>query len=144
MTQTPILAFTALIGVAAVVRAAAGPQEPAVQTSESFVGGEAGDSLYRTYCASCHGAKGKGDGPLASSIRVRPADLTRLTKRGEKFDAEKVARAIDGRKEVAGHGGSDMPKWGDAFKRSGDGYSEKAVKERIDAIAVYLEKLQAQ
>ena len=53
-----------------------------------------------------------------------------------------MAKAIDGRKDVKGHGGSDMPQWGDAFKRSGEGYSEKAVKTRIDAIAAYLETLQ--
>jgi mono/diheme cytochrome c family protein len=143
MTQRRLIALMALVAAAAIVPAVAEPQEASVQTSESLVGGEAGDSLYRTYCAGCHGNAGKGDGTLAPSLRVRPSDLTRLTKKGEKFDADKVARVIDGRKEVAGHGGSDMPKWGDAFKRSGDGYSEKAVKDRIDAIAGYIETLQA-
>ena len=142
MTQWRLSALAALMTAAAIIPAAAGPQEPSVQTSETLVGGEAGDSLYRTYCAGCHGYAGKGDGTLAPSLRVRPSDLTRLTRKGEKFDADKVARAIDGRKEVAGHGGSDMPKWGDAFKRSGEGYSEKAVKARIDAITAYLETLQ--
>jgi mono/diheme cytochrome c family protein len=136
------MALTALMGAAAVILAGAAPQEASVQTSESLVGAEAGDSLYRTYCAGCHGSTGKGDGALAPSLRVRPSDLTRLARKGEKFDADKVARVIDGRKEVAGHGGSDMPKWGDAFKRSGDGYSDKAVKDRIDAITAYLETLQ--
>lgn len=142
MTQRRFIALTALMTAAAITPAAAGPQEASVQTSESLVGEEAGDSLFRTYCAGCHGNAGKGDGTLAPSLRVRPSDLTRLTRKGEKFDADKVARTIDGRKEVAGHGGSDMPKWGDAFKRTGEGYSEKAVKARIDAITAYIETLQ--
>ena len=36
-----------------------------------------------------------------------------------------------------------MPVWGDAFKRSGEGFSEKAVKARIDAIVGHLKTIQA-
>jgi len=32
-----------------------------------------GEELYQTYCAVCHGAKGKGDGPLAGKIPPPPA-----------------------------------------------------------------------
>ncbi len=35
-----------------------------------------------------------------------------------------------------------MPVWGDAFKRSVEGYSEKAVKTRIQAIVEYLKSVQ--
>src|SRR5262245_55336391 len=131
MTMLRFIPLTALMAAAASIPAAAWAQDASVQTAESLVGAEAGDSLYRTYCAGCHGSTGKGDGARAPSLRVRPSDLTRLARKSEKFDADKVARAIDGRKEVAGHGGSDMPKWGDAFKRSGEGYSDNAVKDRI-------------
>ncbi len=34
------------------------------------------------------------------------------------------------------------PTWGDAFKRSVEGYSEKAVKVRIQAIVDHLKSLQ--
>ena len=40
----------------------------------------------------------------------------------------------DGRELVKGHGGTDMPVWGDAFKRSSAGDSETAVKARIKAL----------
>ena len=30
---------------------------------------EQGESVYRTYCLNCHGAKGRGDGPMADSLR---------------------------------------------------------------------------
>lgn len=35
-----------------------------------------GAPLYAENCAQCHGAGGRGDGPLAGKLPVRPADLT--------------------------------------------------------------------
>jgi cbb3-type cytochrome c oxidase subunit III len=35
-----------------------------------------GQILYAANCASCHGARGNGDGPGALSLRPRPADLS--------------------------------------------------------------------
>src|SRR5437867_13052073 len=91
----------------------------AQQTTEAVLSGTSGDALFKTYCGSCHGKSAKGDGPLADALRFRPADLTLIAKRnGGKFDADKVYRMIDGRESVKGHGGTDMPVWGDAFKRS--------------------------
>jgi mono/diheme cytochrome c family protein len=132
----PILMASALVSVAAAASAQ--------QTSEALLTGTTGDQLFKTYCASCHGKSAKGDGPLADSLRFRPADLTLIARRnGGKFDADKVYRIIDGREPVKGHGGTDMPVWGDAFKRSVEGYSEKAVKERIQALVDYLKSIQA-
>jgi hypothetical protein len=105
---------------------------------------ENGAELFRSYCASCHGTAAKGDGPLAANLRIAPADLSRLARRNHgKFDTDKVRQAIDGRGRKEIHGGSDMPVWGDAFKRAGEGYSEAKVKDRIDALVEYLASLQA-
>lgn len=113
------------------------------RTSESVVSGTDGAAVFRTYCATCHGTGAKGDGPLSASLRTAPPDLTRLARRNDgKFDGDKVHRIIDGRAPVKGHGGEDMPVWGDAFKRSADGYSEKAVKDRIDALVEFLRSVQ--
>jgi len=35
-----------------------------------------GKVLYETYCTSCHGMSGKGDGPAAVSLRPKPRNLT--------------------------------------------------------------------
>jgi mono/diheme cytochrome c family protein len=35
-----------------------------------------GRKLYTTYCVSCHGEKGKGDGVAAGSLPVKPKDHT--------------------------------------------------------------------
>jgi mono/diheme cytochrome c family protein len=37
----------------------------------------AGKPLYAANCASCHGDAGKGDGPIAENIAVKPSDLTK-------------------------------------------------------------------
>lgn len=126
-----------------IVLIAAGMAGVAGATLGSAVTVENGSQLFRSYCASCHGAGGKGDGPLAANLRVAPSDLTRLAKRNHgKFDADKIRRAVDGRGPREIHGGSDMPVWGDAFKRAGEGYSEAKVKERIDALVEHISTLQ--
>jgi mono/diheme cytochrome c family protein len=134
-TGTLPLVLTALLGAAV----AASAQE----TSESIVTESSGPALYKGYCSSCHGPSAKGDGPIAHALRFEPADLTKIAKRAQgQFEADKVHRMIDGRNPVKGHGGGDMPLWGDAFKRSGNGYSEELVSHRIDLIVGYLESLQ--
>jgi mono/diheme cytochrome c family protein len=102
-----------------------------------------GSGLFKTYCATCHGLSAQGDGPLADRLRFRPPDLTLISKRGGgKWEADKVARMVDGRDPLKGHGGPDMPVWGDAFKSSREGFDEASVKARIQALVEYLESLQ--
>jgi nucleotide-binding universal stress UspA family protein len=118
------------------------PAGAAAQDSrkQSIPGGE----LYRTYCATCHGTAARGDGPLASSMRRKPADLTEIAKRnGGDYPTELVFRTIDGRKPVRGHGGPDMPVWGDAFERSRDGGDTERVQRMIQSLVDYLETIQA-
>ena len=107
------------------------------------IGDEAGSSLFRTYCAVCHGTSARGDGPLADSMRRRPPDLTTIARReGGAFPADKVFRIIDGRQKVAGHGGPDMPVWGDVFTRTAGTNDEASVKLRIEQLVRYLESIQ--
>src|SRR6185436_6973508 len=102
-----------------------------------------GEKLFKTYCASCHGATGKGDGVMAPHLRLRPADLTLIARRrGGRFDADEVRRIVDGRDPVASHGGGDMPVWGDAFKEASQHYSEKSAQVRIRAVVDYLKTIQ--
>ena len=103
-----------------------------------------GDYLFRTYCAACHGASARGDGPLADSMRRRPSNLTEIAKRNKGvFPSEEMLRVIDGRQPVKGHGGPDMPVWGDVFARSVDGSDPAVVQARIKALVAYLESIQA-
>ena len=105
---------------------------------------ESGSAVFRTYCASCHGADAKGEGPLAGNLRIAPADLTRIARRNHgKFDAARVHRAIDGRDPREFHGGSDMPVWGDAFRNVDTSFDEAAAQERIRAVVDHLKTIQA-
>ena len=95
------------------------------------------------YCAVCHGEKGKGDGPPAEGLRSAPPDLTLMAKgNGGEYPAEKTARIVDGRKPLDGHGGPDMPIWGDVFKKSGSGSTDEKVKQKIQSVVAFLEWLQ--
>jgi mono/diheme cytochrome c family protein len=47
-------------------------QNPAPKDQDSI---ERGKALYRKCCASCHGKNGQGDGPLATKLKPKPADL---------------------------------------------------------------------
>jgi mono/diheme cytochrome c family protein len=143
MTKKACFLAASLMAAAAVssTRTLAAPP----QTAEAVVAGYTGSDAFKSYCGSCHGTSARGDGPLANELRYRPADLTRIAKRnGGKFDGEKVFKIIDGRQTVKGHGGTDMPVWGDAFKQSADTYSEARVKARIQSLVQYLESIQVQ
>jgi mono/diheme cytochrome c family protein len=114
--------------------------DPPQTVKQNIAGGE----LFRTYCATCHGTAARGDGPLADSMKRRPADLTEIAKRnGGMFPADTVFRTIDGRRPVRGHGGPDMPVWGDAFERSRDGGDAEKVRTLIQSLVDYLEAIQA-
>ena len=105
-------------------------------------GAESGAALFRTYCASCHGADGRGAGPMADRVRRVPPSLTSFAVRnGGVFPAERVRRIIDGR-DVRAHGSFEMPVWGNAFRRTREGLSEQAAAARIEAIVRHLEAIQ--
>ena len=75
-----------------------------------------GKAEYQESCASCHGADGKGAGPVADALKPRPAELTTIAKRNSGvFPVGRVYDAIDGRLEVKCHGPRDMPIWGHRF-----------------------------
>jgi mono/diheme cytochrome c family protein len=101
-----------------------------------------GPYLYRTFCATCHGAGGKGDGPLANLLLRRPPDLTTIAeRRGGAFPRPEIFAEIDGRRPVPGHGSADMPIWGDVL-RTTEGSDEAIIKKRIDGLVLYLESIQ--
>jgi mono/diheme cytochrome c family protein len=97
---------------------------------------------YEFYCASCHGDTGRGDGPVASTMRVKPADLTTLAERnGGSFPRERIEGYVTGTgRSIAAHGSRDMPVWGPAF-RALDG-SDARARVRVAAIVDHLESLQ--
>jgi mono/diheme cytochrome c family protein len=99
-----------------------------------------GRSLYRVYCANCHGETARGDGPMTAFLKVSPTDLTRLEVDGV-FPYDDVLRYIDGRKAARAHGRPDMPVWGDAFVQAAGGAGEAALA-KTEAVAHFLWSIQ--
>lgn len=94
--------------------------------------------MFRAYCSVCHGVDGTGDGPAASALRKRPADLTQLTRKRGKFPAFHVSNFIEGNDVTAGHGSRVMPVWGAVFRT----LEPNTVKLRIDNLTRYIESIQ--
>lgn len=109
-----------------------------------------GKREYDSSCASCHGLKGKGDGPYKPFLTKSPTDLTVLSKKNAGiYPFHSVYAIIDGRQDVAGHGPRDMPVWGAAYSVQAAGtymdvpYSAEAfVRTRILALTEYISRLQ--
>ncbi len=105
-----------------------------------------GRDLYEQHCEVCHGAEGKGDGPLADERRVAPANLTQIARvRGGTFPEVEVREIIDGRRAVRAHGKSGMPIWGRVFGGpaiAGKG-NEEALRKKLDRLVEYLRSIQA-
>jgi mono/diheme cytochrome c family protein len=102
-----------------------------------------GASLYKVYCASCHGASARGDGAVAQYLKYPAADLTRIASRANGvFPSGEVFKIIDGRQRVGAHGDSAMPVWGDGFTRVISGSSAADNRARIEALVKYLEGIQ--
>src|ERR1044072_1386207 len=100
-----------------------------------------GEKLFNHYCISCHGIDGKGDGPVSLSLKVPPADLTAIQKKGEKFPFDRIATAIDGEhteRSITAHGTNKMPVWGTVFRRT----SGLQKDNYVYSLAKYIESIQ--
>jgi mono/diheme cytochrome c family protein len=120
-----------------------------------------GKTLYGEYCASCHGANGKGDGPEAAALAVKPGDLTQIAKgNGGTFPFYDVMLQISGRPPTAqnedaslpgstsAHANMKMPSWGKIFAREegSEGTSldlQLQTTGKIMLITEYLQSIQA-
>jgi mono/diheme cytochrome c family protein len=106
---------------------------------------------YQNSCASCHGASGRGDGPLVRHLVTPPTDLSRLAQRnGGVFPRDRLIGLIDGRAstEIGPHGSREMPVWGNTyverFTQAGGSpqLAEDAARRRILDLVDHLERLQ--
>jgi mono/diheme cytochrome c family protein len=111
---------------------------PAKKTSPS-----SGKQMYSSYCAPCHGVSGKGDGPVGSALKARPADLTMLSKNNQgKFPWQHVQTVLQFGIAVSSHGTAEMPVWGPVLGKM-DQASGLDRQLRISNLSGYLETIQA-
>src|SRR4051812_36420074 len=101
-----------------------------------------GAALYHAYCATCHGADGKGVGPMTKWLSITAPDLTRISARnGGKFPLARVQRVVLGEESTTkGHGTREMPVWGPVFSKVGR--DQDLGRMRVYNLAKYLESLQ--
>jgi mono/diheme cytochrome c family protein len=97
-----------------------------------------GRQMFDSYCSACHGRTGKGDGPAATALTPRPADLTQFTKKhgGAAFPAKDFEDKLNGM-AIAAHGSTDMPVWGPILRQMGSD------QLRLFNLTKYVESLQA-
>ncbi|SRR5579871_4872113 len=118
-----------------------------------------GKSEFQSSCASCHGADGKGKGPVSEQLKVPPPDLTILAKKNNGvFPTNAVYETIYGLRSIPAHGTREMPIWGyrfnpiaslphnidpsyDALDPSRE-LREVVVRTRILAVIDYLSRIQ--
>ena len=106
---------------------------------------DAGKQMYFQYCASCHGADGKGNGAVTRQLKIKATDLTLLRKKHKGiYPVDDVMATIDGRRVVKGHGERDMPVWGEVFtkEREKEKYTELTALLKAKIIAEYVATLQ--
>ena len=102
----------------------------------------AGQDLFREYCAVCHGNDAKGEGPAAPALKMKPADLTQISrKNGNKYPEIRVQRVINGEDSVTAHGSRDMPIWGQIFRHMSS--NQDLGKVRVYNLVKYIEQIQS-
>jgi len=77
-----------------------------------------------SYCASCHGVDGKGNGPLAPTLKVAPSDLTVISKKNKgNFPYTMIRKTIESTELglARAHGPREMPVWGPVFSQEPEG-----------------------
>ncbi|WP_270938115.1 c-type cytochrome [Falsiroseomonas oryzae] len=138
MTRVRKSLLAAACGAALATAGAAQAQQPS-----------RGQEAYTLACAQCHGAQGRGDGPMRQFLTVPPSDLTTLRQRdpNREFPFYRVFLVVDGRTQVPAHGTREMPAWGAVFSveagnRFGEFGRETYIRGRIVELVSHIETLQ--
>ena len=119
---------------------------PAGSEPKPPTGAAGGELVFRTICASCHGNDARGGGPVAASLKEKPANLRLIAKRRNgSFPVAEIEGHVDGRNAPAAHGTREMPVWGEAL--GGDPtqegmYAKDEAGAKIMTIGKYLETIQ--
>lgn len=136
----PGIRFSLCVGGAAALLVAACAPEDMPEASE-------GRDLFMQNCAVCHGADGRGNGPVASAMDPPPSDLTVLAARNDgDLPVAEILSKIDGYAQ-GGITGPSMPQFGDLFRGdlipidTGDGIMTPTPRKLV-ALLAYIESIQ--
>ena len=102
-----------------------------------------GASIFRNYCAACHGLDGRGNGPVSKALKRAVPDLTRLSQRnGGAFPAIHVRTTIMFGSDdlIPAHGSKEMPFWGPIFHEIE--FDQDLGNVRLENVTKYIESIQ--
>lgn len=102
-----------------------------------------GASIFRHYCAACHGLDGRGNGPVSEALKRKVPDLTRLSLRNHSsFPAIHVRTVIMFGEDdlLPAHGSKEMPIWGPIFHEIE--FDQDLGNVRLENVTEYLESIQ--
>ena len=136
-------ALLILILLAATVMAQQATDKPTIKmVPADNISPASGQEMYQSYCASCHGAGGNGNGPAAKALKSAPANLTMLAKsNGGAFPAGRFRAVLSGKATIAAHGSPEMPLWGNIFRRMSHSHDGE-VQQRVFNLSNYVQSLQ--
>ena len=122
--------------------AAAQTKSAAPKQYEQLIYSVKGPDLFKAHCAACHGADARGNGPVATALKTKPANLTVLAKNNNgMFPAERVQKFVSGDDpSLSSHGSREMPVWGPIFHQIEDDRDLGNV--RLQNLVKYLESIQ--
>jgi mono/diheme cytochrome c family protein len=135
------LSCSVLASLGATPQTAPKTQEQTKEQLEQLIYSVKGPDLFRAHCAACHGSDAKGSGPMASTLKTKPANLTLLAKNnGGQFPSARVRKTITGDDVLASHGSREMPIWGPIFHQIESDQDFGNV--RLQNLVKYLESIQ--
>lgn len=117
-----------LIGLILCSAAAVALAAPTTATFELRGKAKAGKAVYVANCASCHGDTGKGDGPMAKTLRPPPTDFTNACFMAAVTDRELYTAVHDGGR-AAGRGNQMTP------------WKERLNEQQIHDVVAYVKSL---
>jgi mono/diheme cytochrome c family protein len=138
-----LIAFAVLITLIFMgsVRSSDDPVKKQAEQKVQLIHSLDGKDLFHSYCASCHGAAGKGDGPVAPALNSKVADLTTISQRhGGTFRQVWIGQLIEGNDSVIAHGTREMPIWGPIFHQIENDHDYGHV--RLKNVTDYLRTMQ--
>ena len=100
-----------------------------------------GPSVFKAYCASCHGVDGKGHGPAAEALKAKPIDLTQIAINNKgMFPRATIEDVLTNGGKWKAHGSKEMPTWGPIFADADK--NDKIATAHIHNLVTYLESIQ--
>jgi hypothetical protein len=136
--------FSFFVFLAALAAVLGNAQSSSITIQAAKTPADSGEQMYASYCASCHGMDGRGQGKLAASLNARPTDLTLLSRtHGGEFPESHLVTILRNGMESDAPSSKLMPTWGPVlYKLDSSRGSATLQSLRIANLIGYIKTLQ--